>query len=92
MRTPLSSCRTNPNLAVAPCGDGDRCTEGSVVTCGTLGLVLSRLAWDPERGRRGSDEEELNTGDENCGRSRLEGGIPPLLDVLAGSENLLEIE
>ena len=89
MRTPLSSCRKN--LALAPCGDGDRCIEGSVVVCGTLLLILrvvlpSRLFCNPVvRGRR-DDEGEMNAGDENGGRSGIKGGIPPLLDVLVGSE------
>jgi hypothetical protein len=62
-------------------------------------FIPSRLVCDPVRGR-GDDEEEMIAGasDEDCrgGRSgvNLEGGIPPLLDVLEGSEgwvNLLEI-
>ena len=56
------------------------------MACGTLVLVLSILVCDPVRGR-GDDEGEMNTGDENCGWSGVDGGIPPLvMDVLAGSE------
>jgi hypothetical protein len=83
MRTPLSSC--HKNLALASRGDGDRCIIGSVAVCGAVFFVPSRLVCDPVGGRR-DDEGETTAGDENCARTGVKGGIPPLLDVLAGSE------
>jgi hypothetical protein len=82
MRTPLSSC--SKNLPLAPLGDGDRCIEGSDAACGTLVLVPSKLVCDPLRGR--DDEGEMIAVGEKCGRSGVKGGIPPIADVLGGSE------
>ena len=83
MRTPLSSCSKN---LVSARGDGDGCIKTSVSACGTLLLISFRLFCDSVGGRR-DNEGGMNAGDENCaGRSGVKGGIPPLLDMLAGSE------
>ena len=82
MRTPLSSCRKT--LTLVSCG-GDSCVKGSVVACGILVLVPSRLVCDGVRGR-GDDEGGMIAGDESCGRVKGKCGILSLLDVFGGLE------
>ena len=86
----LSSCRTNP--AVAPCGDADRCIEGSVAASGTLGLASSRLVCNPIReGRGGSDEGGMDAGDDIDDRGGVEGGIPPLLTLCGDGDRRIKV-
>jgi hypothetical protein len=61
-----------------------------VVTTGRKTWKTLRGKWEAVWLVRGSryDEGKMNAAGEICGRSevKLKGGIPPLLEVLAGSE------